>query len=219
MITPSFWRLWKVSLGNEVEANKAAWRNIGTPKSKLKHLITINSLNAVIITSWWYCMYKKHAQCAISSADVCHLQPLNIHTVLVLFAFLWGTAAVVFFLWYFGCWELWFFGESKKKRRREIGENLEEESQQKHQGSKHLINETICELLPRLQLAACALLKPHYVIHGWEIIWPRGEFNEISTTIHLHPNPHSISPNHFNILGKTQHIPFFVVQIDLMFLL
>lgn len=63
-------------------------------------------------------MYKKHAQCAISSADVCHLQPLNIHTVLVLFAFLWGTAAVVFFYGILAA-ESYGFSEKVKKKEEE----------------------------------------------------------------------------------------------------
>lgn len=100
-----------------VEANKAAWRNVGTPKGKLKHLITINSLNAVIITSWWYCIYKKHAQCAISSADVCHLQPLSILTVPVIFAFLWPQLWLFFFLEFFGCF-------CKEKGRGKRGEQI-----------------------------------------------------------------------------------------------
>lgn len=40
----------------------------------------------------------------------------------------------------------------------------------------------------------------------------------MSTTIRPHPNPHSISPDHFNILRKTHNIPSFVVQIHLRFL-
>lgn len=40
----------------------------------------------------------------------------------------------------------------------------------------------------------------------------------MSTTIRPHPNPHSISPDHFNALGKTHNIPSFVVQIHLRFL-
>lgn len=65
-----------------------------------------------------------------------------------------------------------------------------------------------------------ASLKPHYLIHKrLEIIWPSGELNEMSTTIHPHPNPHSVFPNHFNILSLTHNIPSFVVQIHLRFLL
>ncbi len=118
------------------------------PKSKLKHLITITSLNAVIITSWWYlCTRNKHARCAISSADVCDLQPLSTHTVPVILVLLYGRQLKKKekkkkndFSWIFGWCGLYFFSYHRRQERKRgekwiIREKLEGDSEQKQQGS------------------------------------------------------------------------------------
>lgn len=46
-------------------------------------------------------LYELRALCAFSSADVCHLQPLSVHTLPVIFAFLWGAAAIFIYLFIF----------------------------------------------------------------------------------------------------------------------
>lgn len=46
-------------------------------------------------------LYELRALCAFSSADVCHLQPLSFHTLPVIFAFLWGAAAIFIYLFIF----------------------------------------------------------------------------------------------------------------------
>lgn len=125
------------------------------PQIKLKHLITINSLNAVIITSWWYC--TSYVPCApFSSADVCHLQPLSFHTLPVIFAFLWGAAAIFIYLFIFSpqiFWLLWVVfsgkrkGEVEKKWNKKIKKRIWTETTALNERNTFEVCLLICSLL------------------------------------------------------------------------
>lgn len=131
------------------------------PKIKLKHLITINSLNAVIITSWWYCM--SYMPCAPSPLQMCaicshwafihYLSYLHFYRGQLQYLF------ICFSLGNFGCCGLYFL----EKRKGEVEKRWNKKIRTRIWTETTALNKKVC-LLICSELNALASMKPRYVI-------------------------------------------------------
>lgn len=101
-------------------------------------------------------LYELRALCAFSSADVCHLQPLSVHTLPVIFAFLWGAAAIFIYLFIFSpqiFWLLWVVfsrkrkGEVEKKWNKKIKKSIWTETTALNKRNTFEVCLLICSLL------------------------------------------------------------------------
>lgn len=92
------------------------------PQIKLKHLITINSLNAVIITSWWYC--TGYVPCAPSPLQMCAICSHWAFIHYLSYLHFYGGQLQYLFIYlffprrYFGCCGLYFPGRERGKWKR-----------------------------------------------------------------------------------------------------
>lgn len=100
---PRLWGLSNITLGNAGKQNKDAWRNVGTPKSKSNHFITINNW-IQLLSAAEYAVCTIHMSCAslLQMNVICnHWTSIPF----VIFAFLWQQLPLCFSS-HFGCCEL-----------------------------------------------------------------------------------------------------------------